>query len=94
MHCFPPVLILFDHPIGVTGLSIEQQAAIIQRMCEMKRDRLAPCHHPPTGRATARPMADDPVRREFSILYQHLWNAGCPPKLVIGLADGETRWRA
>jgi hypothetical protein len=23
---FPPVLILFDHPIGVTGLSIEQQA--------------------------------------------------------------------
>jgi hypothetical protein len=91
MHCFPPVLILFDHPIGVTGLSIEQQAAIIQRMCEMPA---RPVSSSANGSRDCAPMADDPVRREFSILYQHLWNAGCPPKLVIGLADGETRWRA
>jgi hypothetical protein len=41
MHCFPPVLILFDHPIGVTGLSIDQQSGFVQRMCEMEQNRLA-----------------------------------------------------
>jgi hypothetical protein len=38
---FPPVLILFDHPIGVTGLSIDQQSGAVQRMCEMEQNRLA-----------------------------------------------------
>ena len=39
MHRPHPVLILFDHPIGVTGLSIEQQAGSVQRMCEMDGTR-------------------------------------------------------
>jgi hypothetical protein len=37
---------LFDHPIGVTGLSIDQQSGAVQRMCEMEQNRLVLCHHP------------------------------------------------
>jgi hypothetical protein len=43
---FPPVIILFDHPIEVTGMSIEQQGVVTQRICGMDCDRLAARHHP------------------------------------------------
>jgi hypothetical protein len=43
---FPPVIILFDHPIGVTGLSIEQGSTVTQRMCEIDDAQPKGRHHP------------------------------------------------
>ena len=37
--------------------------------------------------------ADDPVPDETQVRYALPVFTGCPPEPVIGLAEGETRWR-
>ena len=50
----------YDQPIGVTGVSLEQQKVVTQRIGEMACDALAP--------VSSSAKADDPVLRNAYIL--------------------------